>query len=370
MRIKSTLGLVSKLTFFVFVFVPALVGGYYYFAIASDQYETEIRLVVRSIGLQTAQEEGGDRVTMLGGAAVVQDAHILVNYLSSVDVVKDLQDDVDLRAAFSREGVDEFSRLEPDATMEELHSYWKQQTTSYVDGPSGIIQFSVRAFSPEDAVLISEAAIRRAAGLIEELSEEAKRSLLERSRRELDAAKAAYVASLNDLRDLQNEAGILNPLTEAGVSTELIATLFMEKLEAEVELEVLRNSGASNSPLMTQLYNRIDTLGSRIDEQRQQMAGVQQDGGELSAFFARINSLETERLLAESLYRSASRNFDLAKSTTERQSTFVSVFSPPILPTSPNHPQRFALWIILVSCLLAVWATLVLVLASIDDHRS
>lgn len=370
MWIKSPLRAFARLTFILGVFFPALAGGYYYASVASDQYETETRLVVRTIGIQSSNDEGADKVTTLNGAAVVQDAHILVNYLRSLDIVQDLQEDIDLRALFSRPQIDPISRLSPDAEIEELHRHWRKYTLSYVDGPSGIIQFSVRAFRPEDAVNISLAAISRAADLIETLSETAKRALVERSKAELDKAQQAYLISLVNLRDLQNQTGILNPLTEAGVSTELITTLRIEKLEAEAKIEMLLGSGAINSPILPKLRNQVVTLEEQITEQRNQMAGMQQEAGELSSFLAKISALETERLLTESLYKSASRNYDLAKSTSERQSTFVSEFAPPILPSKPSHPQRFALWVILVSCCLSVWATLVLVLAAIDDHRS
>lgn len=369
-RIASPLRFFSRLTFFLAVLVPAILGGYYYAVIASDQFETESRLVVRTIGVQTSEDEGPNRVRMLGGSAVVQDAHILVNYLESVDIVQDLQDDIDLRSLFSRADIDDLSRLDPDASIEDLHDYWQRQTIAYVDGPSGIIQFSVRAFAPEDAVVISEAAIDRAAGLIEMLSEQAKQDLLLRAEAELDKAVEVYIRRLDDLRNLQNEAGILNPVTEAGVSTELITELFLERLEAEAQLLTLQAAGISSSPRLDQLRNRISTLDDQIATQRQQMAGLEQEAGELSAFFAQITELETERLLAESLYRSASRNYDLSKSTTQQQSTFVSVFAPPIEPTEPNHPKRFALWVLLVSFCWAGWATFVLVWAAIEDHRS
>ncbi len=363
---------VARVALILGVVVPAILSGYYYAAIASDQYEAESRMVVRTIGLQTnAGGEGENgRVTMLGGAAVVQDAHIVVNYLKSLDIVQDLQAEIDLRSLFSGPDIDAFSRLDPDASAEDLHRYWLQQTSAYVDGPSGIIEFGVRAFRPEDAILISETAVARVAHVVETLSDQAKRDLLARAELELEEALALYVQSLDNLRDLQNSAGILNPLTEAGVSTELITTLFIEKLQAEAELATLRASGVSTSPILAQLENQIATLNAQIEEQRAQMAGVQQNAGELSAFFAQMNALETDRLLAESLYQSASRGYDIAKSTTQRQSTFVSVFAAPILPSIPTYPNRFAFWAIFVTCCLAAWATFVLVWAAIDDHRN
>ncbi|KAE9629291.1 hypothetical protein [Parasedimentitalea maritima] len=359
----------SRLTFVFGLLLPAIVGGYYYYALASDQYETETRLVVRTIGLQTSADDGPGRVTTLGGAAVVQDAHILVNYLKSLDITRDLESEVDLRALFSGDQIDRFSRLDPQASMETLHSYWQDHTIAYVDGPSGIIQFSVRAFTPQDAVQISQAAIDLAATLIENLAEQAKRDLLARAERELDSSLEAYVASLDALRNLQNDAGILDPQAEAGVSTVLISNLILEQLKAEAALNALQASNVVTSPQITLLQNQIETLNEQIAAQRRQVAGLEEKSGALTAFFAKINALETERFLAESLFRSASRNFDVAKSSAQRQSTFVSVFAPPILPSKPSHPRRLASWALLVGCCVAAWATFLLIWAAINDHR-
>lgn len=52
-RFASPLRLFSRLAFFLVVLIPAILGGYYYAVIASDQFETESRLVVRTIGVQT-----------------------------------------------------------------------------------------------------------------------------------------------------------------------------------------------------------------------------------------------------------------------------------------------------------------------------
>lgn len=362
-RFGARLGLVLG------VIVPALLGAWYYGFVASDQYTAETRMVVRTIGLQTQSDDEEGRVTMLGGAAVVQDAHIVVNYLKSNEIVRDLQADIDLRALFDTPLADPLSRLRSDASFEQLHRYWERQTTAYVDGPSGIIEFGVRAFTPEDTVLIAERAVALASDLIETLSAQAKADLLARAQTELDQALVVYIRTLDDLRDMQNEAGILNPLTEAGVSTEVITALFLEKLQTEVELASLQASGVLRSPVIVQLENQIASLDRQITLQREQMAGLQQESGELSAFFAQMNALETERLLAESLYRSASRNFDLAKSTTQRQSTFVSVFAPPFAPTTPSYPERFAFWVVLVAACWAGWATCVLIWAAVEDHR-
>jgi len=364
-------GFILRASFLLCVLLPISFGAHYYAVRASDQFVTEARMVVRTIGIETnAEEETSARVTMLAGQAVVQDAHIVVGYLKSMDLVRELDAEINLRALFQRPEIDPLSRLGDEASLEDLHDFWESQTAAYVDGPSGIIAFRVQTFTPEDAMVISQAAIARAAELIESLSNDARQDLVRRAAGELSRAQAAYVQSLDALRDLQNEAGILNPVAEATVSTELITGLLLEKLDAEAELMTLRASGVQRTPKARQLENQIATLEAQIDSQRQQMVSLEENAGELSGFFAQINALETERLLRENLYRSASRSYELASSNAQRQSTFLSVFSPPMVPSESTEPMRLASWLMLVFACLAAWGSLVLVWAAIEDHRS
>src|SRR3546814_18582938 len=52
------------------------------------------------------------------------DQLILRDYLRSVDMVKKLDKELNLRAHFSDHQIDPFSRLASDATMEELRDYY------------------------------------------------------------------------------------------------------------------------------------------------------------------------------------------------------------------------------------------------------
>lgn len=368
-RIVRRRGVLRWIGLVGFVLMPAVLAAYYFFQVMSDQYEVPVRMVVRTIGVQSGTEEDQNKVSMLSGGAIIQDAHVLANYLRSQEIVATLQDQLNLKTYFARDTIDPLSRLAPDASLEDLHAYWEKQTLSYVDGPSGIIEFSVRAFSAQDAVTIVEAALASASGVVEKLSDQAKADLVTRTRSDLTRSLDRYVQSLGDLRSYQNETGVLNPIADAAASTELIATLIAKKLDAEAQLAVLLASGVRTSPLVASLENEIATLASQVDDQRQQMVGNQPETRELSNVLAKITELETKRLLAESIFRSASRNYDLAVSNVMRQSTFVAVFVPPRAPSEPTYPNRLYLWFIFVTLSAAFWGTVVLVWAAIEDHR-
>src|SRR3546814_7340901 len=62
---------------------------------------------------------------LTGGSSINRgDQLILRDYLRSVDMVKKLDKELNLRAHYSDHQIDPFSRLASDATMEELRDYY------------------------------------------------------------------------------------------------------------------------------------------------------------------------------------------------------------------------------------------------------
>lgn len=361
-------------SFGVCVLAPALAAGVYYAALAPGLYSTQARLVVRTIGLDGGTEDAPGRVRMLGGGAVVQDAHILVDYLTSRAVVRDLHQGIGLAHRLTPP----VPHLGGTPDWDRLHRQWLRQTTSTVDGPSGIITFSVRADTPDGAVTLAQAAIAQGARLIETLSDGAKADLVARARGELDLALARYTTQLDALRQVQNSLGVLDPQADAAVATQLIADLLAQRLDADAKLANLRASGVRRSPIITRLQRTVDALSQQIDQERAKLTdanltGPQSDAGPrgdaLSGVLAQLQALDTERTLAEALYASASRMYDTAQSNAAQQSTFVSVFAPPPRPQRPSHPRRLALWVMVCAGALALWASAVLIWAAIQDHR-
>ena len=198
----------------IFGLMPSIVAAMYYSLMASDQYVAEMRMIVRTIGVseQFDTSEKREGRSMIGGDSLTQDSYIVANYLKSPEIVRKLDAEMGLREYVSRADIDWLSRLSQYAPFEELYRYWVRQVDTYVDGPSGIIIFTVRAFSPEDSVRIANAALAAADGMVDKISEKAKRDLVARVEGDVNASLDGYRAALDDLRNYQNKTGILDPL--------------------------------------------------------------------------------------------------------------------------------------------------------------
>ncbi|NTF11075.1 hypothetical protein G6L37_34280 [Agrobacterium rubi] len=357
---------------FIFVIIPGIIAGIYYFLFASGQYISESRMVVRTIGVseQFDTSEKRDGRSIIGGDSLTQDSYIVANYIQSPQIVRLLDERIRLHDMFSRADVDYFSRLPKNARFEDLHKFWTRQVDTYVDGPSGIIILTIRAFSPEDAVKISKAALQAADEMIDTISEKAKHDLIQRGENDVTLALAAYREALDGLREYQNKTGILDPLASAKMSNTIIAKLTEQKLTLTVSLNSLAAAGADNTAKGRELTRSIKAIDDQIRLRQDSVAGATpSDGVQISSSMAEFSRLETQRIVTQALYESTVRNLDTAKSTALKRTTFISVFSDAHIPEGSRYPDRFSQWIIIVGGLLTLWMTGTLIWMSIEDHR-
>ncbi|MCL6655205.1 hypothetical protein A6R70_23290 [Agrobacterium rubi] len=362
----------KKSSLLVFVILPGIIAAIYYFLFASGQYISESRMVVRTIGVseQFDTSEKRDGRSIIGGDSLTQDSYIVANYIQSPQIVRLLDERIQLHAMFSRADVDYFSRLPIDAKFEDLHKFWTRQVDTYVDGPSGIIILTIRAFSPGDAVKISNAALQAADEMIDTISEKAKHDLIQRGENDVTLALAEYRKALDNLREYQNKTGILDPLASAKMSNAIIAKLTEQKLNLTVSLNSLVAAGADDTAKGRELARSIKAIDDQIRLRQDSVAGATpSDGVQISSSMTEFSRLETQRVVTQALYESTVRNLDTAKSTALKRTTFISVFSDAHVPEESRYPDRFSQWIILVGGLLTLWMTGTLIWMSIEDHR-
>ncbi|WP_411037155.1 hypothetical protein [Shinella sp. BYT-45] len=359
-------------TFLLVVLVPSILAAIYYGYVVSGQYVAEARMIVRTIGVSERFDtsEKRDGRSIIGGDSLTQDSYIVANYLQSPEIVRTLNEEIGLAKRFSQSDIDYLSRLPKDASFEELHRYWTKQIGTYVDGPSGIIIFTVRAFSPEDSVTILNAAMQAADRMIDKISEKAKRDLIVRAEADVANGLSAYTKALDDLRQYQNASGILDPKLSAQMVSTVVGKLVEERLGLVVRLNSLEAANAADSAAARQLKRSIKALDEQIQQYQASLAGESSTGVQLSQNLTDFSRLETRRLVTQAIYESTVRNLDTSRSTAIRRTTFISVFSAPELPEKSKYPERFSSWIMFSVGIFTLWVTAIFLWMSIEDHRT
>lgn len=328
---------------FAFTFVPTLVAAIYFGFIVTDRYVSEFQLMVNTpdsgvMSMFSSILGGG------GGSGMNQENYVIERYIQSHAALSKLDELLDLRAHFSQDTVDAFSRLDPNASNENFLSYYLSRIKVANDPTSQIIEVQVQAFSPDMAKAIADLLIVLCDDLVNEFNDEARRDTLA-------FAESEFARSEQQLRDVRkqtsefrNREGELNPVDSVTMITAIISSLEAQIVEKRVELARSSSYMQPNSVRITALRDDLSALTTQLDIERKRLVNVK--GGSVDQplygkLLSEYESLLIEETLAQTNYMNTSKAYQLARANADKQNyVYLVAFSPPTLPDEALEPKR------------------------------
>ncbi|GJD35513.1 capsule biosynthesis protein [Methylobacterium aerolatum] len=356
----------------LFVLLPTAVVAIYLLGFASDQYTASAQFTVRG-NVEPMESVGLGQFTSLIQKHNSQDSYIVRNYIQSQTLVQDLERDIHLSKIFSRKEADFYARFNPSEPIEELTKYWNKHVSVDIDAISGIIRLGVRAFTPEDALLIAREVVKRTEVLINGISRRAQADMVAQAQADASVAQERLRKAHLALQTFRNRFGLIDPIKSAEGTLTTLVTLRKDKLKLEADLQVLRGStlderSRSIQMLATQVASLDQQMKLLQDEMTSNAAGDGQQN--LTDALLAYEGLLVERTIAEKLEESAHILFDRARIAAAKQHIFLATFEPPVLPTESLYPERAQTIFVTLFCFLVVWSSFTLVKAGIQDQRS
>jgi len=340
------LGLVAS--FVTVVLVPALAAGVYWGLIASAQYATEVKFNLRS-----NESSGSDMFSGIAGLPTsrqAQDTQIIVSYIQSPALLKDLAKTLDLRAAYSNPSIDYISRLPPDPPIEKFEKYWKNYLTVQYENISGIITVNVRAFTAEDSKKISNEIVRLSESVVNELADRPRSDALQQAKLEMKRAEEGLEEATLAMRNARNAEGVLDAAASAEAIDSVISALRLKLIETEGALA----SQATNAP-QVRVYNaQIGKLKEEINNLKGEIA-ENSDSPSMANHLDALSFAQTKLDVARQRYAAAAATYQSARIDTETQRTYVIAFLQPILAQKSTYPRRWLEWLIVAGPALALW---------------
>lgn len=370
--------------FLLFFVLPSLASIVYFTLIAAPQYAAEARLVVRAVEITQEEAKSDSKVGVSGGVGgsqtnmasgglkyspTTQNAYIVAQYIRSRAMVEDLSKVVNLREIFRRPEADPVARLADDASIEDLVEYWQGMVRSYVDAPSGIVTFQIRAFRADDALKIADEVIRLSERLVNQISKRAREDIMRASEDEVREAAAHVRTILKDLRIARDAEGMLDPVKTADETGKLLMQMMTDKIKLEAELFAAMRTLDKDAPSVRNLRSRLEIAEKQLAAMRATMAGNGGPTRNIAASMRTFEELESKRFVAEKLLVIAEEALDRARKRAERQNLYFMVFVPPTLPMEAKFPRRLAYSIIFPLAFLVLWGIGALTAAAIEDHR-
>ena len=384
-------------TFIGIVVIPCLAAIAYICFIQTPQYEAEARFTVRG-GLPPTMDSIGS-LTGVPTVLIIQDTQVIINYFQSRSMVEALDNKVQFQSLYQGENVDFWSRLKRDQPIEKVLKYWKSHMGTSVQMPSGIVEFTVQAFTPEDAVKVADAALESGEQLVNQMNDQMKRDAVSLAETERVRAMANVVKMRASLEKARNDEGMLSADATATGLTTLMETVQAQVIKMQQEYDSQRRYVRADAPQLRNLQTRIDAGQKEVDKLKAQMTmstpsgsratvqpsktklptgsdsrtddptgsvstGAEQvyDNKVLSGSMSRLDYAKLENDIAEKIYAGSLAALEQARVASEMKLMYINTFVHPVAAEQAKYPKKVRDIGLSILASLALWGAVMAIL--------
>ncbi|MGO3869502.1 chain-length determining protein [Alcaligenes sp. SORT26] len=333
------------------ILILAVLTTAYWLFFASDRYVSEANVIIRktdSVGAPSF-----DLGMLVSGVATADRANqlLLRDYLLSVDMLKKLDQSLDLRAHYSSSEHDWVSRMWfQDSSMEWFHRYYLSRVKVEFDEFSGVLRMQVQAYEPEMAQAITQQLVQEGERYMNVLGHEMAQVQVNFLVTQVDQAQERFQKASQDLLGYQNKAGLLSPQATAESINAIVATLEGQRAQLQTQLASLPKSLDRDHPNILMLKQSLRAVDAQIKEEKLKLATP--SGGTLNTYVEEFNRLQMNVQFTQELYKSSLSALEKGRIDATRMLEKVSVLQSATLPEYPMEPRR--LYNTLVTLLLAL----------------
>ena len=352
--------------FWLTVAIPTVLAAVYFGLIASDVYISESRFVVRSPQRQVPTGLGA----LFTGTAFSRsqdDTYSVHDFVLSRDALKELDDQLAIRKAYSSNDADFINRfpgVDWDDSFEAFHRYYRKHVTIDYDTVSSITILRVRAFTSEDAKKINDLLLKMGERLVNNLNDRSRQDLIKTAQVEVAVGEEKVKQAAVALAGFRTNQSVFDPDRQSTMQLQGVAKLQDELVATETQLNQIQRVSPAN-PQVASLRNRVESLRKAIANETAKVAGA---GASLTSKSGAFERLALEKTFAEKQLAGSLAALESAKSEALRKQLYLERLVQPNLPDKAAEPRRIrSIFMVLVLGLIA-WGVTSLLVASIKEH--
>ncbi len=352
--------------FAVTVLVPTILAVLYFGFIVSDVYISEARFVIRS-PQRSAPTGLGALLQGTGLARAQDDTYSVHDYVLSRDALRELDDKLNLRAAYSDPSVDfvnRFPGVQGDESFEALHRYYLKHVAIDYDTTSSISVLRTRAYTAQHAKDINELLLQMGERLVNSLNTRSRQDLVDVAQKEVRLAEERTRAAAVSLSSFRADRGVFDPDRQSALQLQGVAKLQEELFAAETQLAQLRQV-SPNNPQVAGLASRVEALRRQVAAETGKVTGR---GSSLTAKSPDFDRLALEKGFADRQLATALVSLESARSEAARKQLYLERLVQPNLPDKAMEPRRLRSMAMVLLLGLVCWGVLSLVVASVREH--
>lgn len=357
--------LLRLLAVLYFLLLAAAVA--YVWVIAENRYTS-----IASYKISRQSSSGGDM--SFGGLGLPgigdsgsADSQIAIGFVTSANLLLELEEKYHLREHFSAPPRDFIFRLEKDAPVEERLEYYRSRIDSHFDKETGLTMLNVDTFDPELSKKIAGDVLGQTEKFINTLNQKVADEQYEFIRSEMERSEKKVSDIIAKLLELQNTNNIVTPDQAIKARLEAVQELRLRKLRLQTQLAAIETN-SPESPRLDTLRSELRSLDLQIEAESAQISGADKD--KLNQVLAEYKELELKLDFAVHLRTGTASLLEKNRMDAAAQSRFLSVLQSPYLPEEPASPRR-----IYASCTMVVlgvlaFITLRIMILSVYDRTN
>lgn len=323
----------------VFILLPTMLVGYYYYNIATPLYSTTAKFFI----LKADGSSSGPSAGLLSGTqfATSQDAFVVQQYLSSNEAMQRLDSDVGFKDHFSDRRVNFITRLSPDASLEEAYKTYKRHVVIGFDPTEGVIRMEVTAANPQLSAAFAKALIRYAEQRVDSLSRRKREDQVSNARETLEKARQDRIVAQQNLVRLQQEGAVLDPEGRIAALRSQINNVEVMLQEKNLQLQALLDNLRPNTAKVEGAQGDIRRLNGLLAQLEAEMTAASNGEGSLAELASRIQLAQGDLVTRDLMLQSALEQFQQTNRDANSQARYLTTAEAPVVPEDPAYPRKF-----------------------------
>ncbi|MEM0948951.1 MAG: capsule biosynthesis protein [Pseudomonadota bacterium] len=322
-----------------FVALPTMIAGWYYFSVATPMYTTNSAFEIQQA--QGGQTGGLGGLFQGTGLASSQDSVAVQEFLTSPEAMERLDREEGFVTHFSDPAIDPIQRLDADATNVEAHKLYKRLVKVGYDPTEGILRMEVTAADPETSAQFSRALISYAEERVDDRTQRLREDQMQGSRDAFDEAEAKMLAAQERVLELQEQLGVLDPISETSGLMSQITGFELQLAEKRLQLQQLLDNRAPNQARVAGVEGDISRLEALIADMRGELTEGDDGAESLAVVSGQLRMAEADLQTRSLMMQESLQMMESARMEANRQIRYLSLSVNPVPPDEPTYPRAF-----------------------------
>lgn len=339
----------------------------YWSVVASDRYVSQANVIVQRTDLASGQPT--DLGSLLGGTGGSRNDELLLrNYLLSMDMLRKLDKQLNLRAHYSDRARDPLSRMwSKDAPDESFLQYYLSRVSVELDEYSGVLVIKAQGFDARTAQAITALLVREGEHAMNEMAHQLAREQVAFVEKQVAQNAERFQQTRQAVVRFQNAHGLVSPQSRAEQLNGVVERLNAQRTELQTRRTALLGYLEPRAAGVVEIDLQIEAIDKQLAQEQARLTSA--NGKALNSTVEEYQRLEMEAGFANDVYKTALVALEKGRVEATRNLKKVSVVQSPTLPQHALEPRRGYNIIVSVLVTLLVAGVVHLLAAIIRDHK-